>query len=89
MQASAAAVEADALQASGSETGDAPVSALPLSPSKNSEVVATAKRRLIRNADKRRIVLAPSPVKSAHRYAARACTHLHWPHGDFNMRPVS
>lgn len=39
-------------------TEDAPVSARPLSPSIDSEVVAIAKRRRITNADKRRIVLA-------------------------------
>lgn len=39
-------------------TEDAPVSARPLSPSIDSEVVAIAKRRRFTNADKRRIVLA-------------------------------
>jgi transposase len=39
-------------------TEDAPVSARPLSPSIDAEVVAVAKRRNITNADKRRIVLA-------------------------------
>lgn len=39
-------------------TEDAPVSARPLSPSIDSEVVPVAKRRRFTNADKRRIVLA-------------------------------
>ncbi len=39
-------------------TADAPVSARPLSPGIDSEVVAVAKRRRFSNADKRRIVLA-------------------------------
>lgn len=39
-------------------TEDAPVSARPLSPGVDSEVLAVAKRRSISNADKRRIVLA-------------------------------
>ena len=39
-------------------TEDAPVSAQPLSPSIDSEVVAIAKRRRFTNAEKRRIVLA-------------------------------
>ena len=32
---------------------------------------------------------APSPVKSAHYCVVKACTHLHWRHGDANMRQVS
>lgn len=39
-------------------TGDAPVSAAPLSPGIDCEVVAVARRRRFSNADKRRIVLA-------------------------------
>lgn len=58
MHATADSVEVDASQAASRQTGGAPVSVLPLSPGNNSEVVATAKRRLIANADKRRIVLA-------------------------------
>jgi transposase-like protein len=58
MHASADSVDTDASQTANSVTGDAPASARPLSPNLNSEVVATAKRRLISNADKRRIVLA-------------------------------
>lgn len=58
MQPTADSVEVDAPQAASWEAGGAPVSALPLSPSINSEVVASAKRRVIANADKRRIVLA-------------------------------
>jgi transposase-like protein len=58
MHASADSVDTDASQTPNSVAGDAPASARPLSPNLNSEVVATAKRRLISNADKRRIVLA-------------------------------
>ena len=47
-----------ALQGARRATEDAPVSARPLSPSVDSEVVPVAKRRSISNADKRRIVLA-------------------------------
>lgn len=47
-----------ALQGGRRATEDAPVSARPLSPSIDSEVVAVAKRRRFTNADKRRIVLA-------------------------------
>ena len=51
-------VDTGALQGARRATEDAPVSARPLSPSIDSEVVAVGKRRRFTNADKRRIVLA-------------------------------
>ena len=47
-----------ALQGAPGATENAPVSARPLSPSIDAEVVPSAKRRRFTNADKRRIVLA-------------------------------
>jgi hypothetical protein len=47
MHASADSVDTDASQTANNVTGDAPALARPLSPNLNSEVVATAKRRLI------------------------------------------
>ena len=58
MHAAVDSVDTGASQGARRATGDAPVSARPLLPSINSEVVAIAKRRRITNADKRRIVLA-------------------------------
>lgn len=58
MQAAADSVDTGASQGARRATVDAPVSARPLSPSIDSEVVAVAKRRSRTNADKRRIVLA-------------------------------
>lgn len=58
MHAAGDFVDTGALQGARRATGDAPVSARPLSPSVDSEVVAVAKRRRFTNADKRRIVLA-------------------------------
>ena len=51
-------VDTGALQGAQRATEDAPVSARPLSPSIDSEVVGVAKRRRFDKADKRRIVLA-------------------------------
>lgn len=65
MHATVDSVEADASQAASRQTGGAPVSVLPLSPGNNYEVVATAKHRLIANADKRRIVLAAAACTKA------------------------
>ena len=58
MRASKNSVDTGASQGARRASVDAPVSTQPLSPSLDSEVVATAKRRRITNADKRRIVLA-------------------------------
>lgn len=58
MHAAGDSVDTGALQGARRATEDAPVSARPLSPSIDSEVVAVAKRRRFTNADKRRIVLA-------------------------------
>ena len=58
MHAARDCVDTDASQGARRVSEDAPVSARPLSPSIDSEVVAIAKRRRITNADKRRIVLA-------------------------------
>lgn len=58
MHAARNSVDTGALQGARRATEDAPVSARPLSPSIDSEVVAVAKRRRFTNADKRRIVLA-------------------------------
>jgi transposase-like protein len=58
MQAARDSVDTGASQGARRATEDAPVSARPLSPSIDSEVVAVAKRRHFTNADKRRIVLA-------------------------------
>ena len=58
MHAAGGSVDTGASQGARRATEDAPVSARPLSPSIDSEVVALAKRRSITNADKRRIVLA-------------------------------
>ena len=58
MQAAAESVDTGASQGARRASEDAPVSARPLSPSVDSEVVPVAKRRSISNADKRRIVLA-------------------------------
>ena len=58
MHAAKNSADTGASQGARRATGDAPVSARPLSPSVDSEVVAVAKRRRFTNADKRRIVLA-------------------------------
>ena len=58
MHAAKDSVDTGASQGARRATEDAPVSARPLSPSIDSEVVAIAKRRSRTNADKRRIVLA-------------------------------
>jgi transposase len=60
MLAATNSVDTGALQGARRATEDAPVSARPLPPSIDSEVVAVAKRRRFTNADKRRIVLAVS-----------------------------
>jgi transposase len=57
MQAAADSVDTGASTVALRAPCDAPVSARPLSPSINSEVVAVAKRRSRTNAEKRRIVL--------------------------------
>lgn len=58
MQAAGDSMDTGASQGARRATEDAPVSARPLSPSVDSEVVAVAKRQRFTNADKRRIVLA-------------------------------
>ena len=58
MHAARNSADTGASQGARRATGDAPVSARPLSPGIDSEVVAVAKRRRFTNADKRRIVLA-------------------------------
>lgn len=58
MHAARNSADTDASQGARRATEDAPVSARPLSPSIDSEVVAVATRRRFANADKRRIVLA-------------------------------
>ena len=58
MLAATNSADTGASQGARRATEDAPVSARPLSPSIDSEVVAVAKRRHLTNADKRRIVLA-------------------------------
>ena len=58
MHAASISVDTGAAQGAQRATEDAPVSARPLPPSVDSEVIAVAKRRRFTNADKRRIVLA-------------------------------
>jgi transposase-like protein len=58
MHAAGDSIDTGASQGARRATEDAPVSARPLSPSIDSEVVAIARRRRFTNADKRRIVLA-------------------------------
>jgi len=58
MLAATNSADTGASQGARRATEDAPVSARPMSPSIDSEVVAIAKRRHFTNADKRRIVLA-------------------------------
>ena len=58
MHAAGDSVDTGASQGARRATEDAPVSARPLSPSIDSEVVPVAKRRNITNADKRRILKA-------------------------------
>ena len=58
MHAARNSADTGASQGARRATGDAPVSAPPLSPGIDSEVVAVARRRRFSNADKRRIVLA-------------------------------
>ena len=58
MHAARNSADTGASQGARRATGDAPVSAPPLSPGIDSEVVAVARRRRFSNTDKRRIVLA-------------------------------
>ncbi len=58
MHAARNSADTGASQGARRATGDAPVSARPLSPGIDCEVVPVAKRRRFTNADKRRIVLA-------------------------------
>ena len=58
MHAVGDSVDTGASQGARRATEEAPVSARPISPSIDSEVVGVAKRRRFTNADKRRIVLA-------------------------------
>ena len=58
MHAARNSADTGASQGARRATGDAPVSAPPLSPGIDSEVVAVARRRRFGNTDKRRIVLA-------------------------------
>lgn len=75
-------VDTGALQGARRATEDAPVSARSLPnvaalPMQTSAALWLPPQR------------APSPVKSVHFCVAKAFTHLHWPHGDANMRQAS